>query len=154
MFGWAATCWLCRCPVFYSKCSPGYWVACVLCRIGCHYLLLPLHPLRSHHCQRHTRHLQPLHHPITHVLLVGAVLPRALRREHQLRHHAQAAQRAIRISHLHAAPKAQVALGPGLPIGSGARANAMQVGDKSEGIGRGIFLVIGVGRIAAGVHTG
>lgn len=53
----------------------------------CSHLLPNLQPLNSLRSQRHTRHLQPFHHPVPQVLLGRAVLPSSLRSQHQLRHH-------------------------------------------------------------------
>lgn len=109
----------------------------------------PLSHLRS---QRHTRHLQPFHHPIPQVLLGRAVLPSPLSSEHQLRHHAQAGQRAIRIRQLKATPRQLMPLRPRLAVRSRTSADTMQRGDEGVGIDGPFAVGFGVVRIVLRVQ--
>ena len=110
--------------------------------------LLPhLQPLSHLRSQRHTRHLQPFHHPIPEVLLGRAVLPSPLRSQHQLRHHTQPRQRAICIRQLKTPPRQSMPFRPRLAIRSCTRSDAVQRGDEGVGIDGRFALGFGVVRI-------
>lgn len=117
-----------------------------MCAATC--ALLPnLQPLNSLRSQRHTRHLQPFHYPIPQVLLGRTVLSSALRSQHQLGHHTQPRQRAIRIRQLKTPPRQLMPFRPRLAIRSCTRSDAAQRGYEGVGIDGRFALGFGVVRI-------
>ena len=120
---------------------------------GQHEALPPhLQPLSHLRGQRHTRHLQPFHHPIPQILLGRTVLSSALRSQHQLRHHTQTGQRAIRIRQLKTPSRQLMPFRPRLTIRSCTRSDAAQRGDEGVGIDGRLALGFGVVRIVLRVQ--